>query len=379
METQIGKDKLLGEAMDAARKNNYTGLFLLPTGSGKGRLMVEIAKELDSRTITYLCNTRLLRDKMFKDELHKWGGAYLIPRIEFACYQTACKWSGRYRDLLLADEFDAALTPEYIKAITNNSFDKRILVSATLQEDKLRMAKKIAPIILERTLKEAIEEDILNNINFYLVNYNLTPIENGQYLSYNERFRTLLNEFKSKSVARQLEWVQINRKQFMSNLQSSAEVTKWVLNKLTPTGEKVIVFCGLSEQADRVCVNSFHSNNANITAFNAFDKGDIRHLSVVNKVDRGLNIHDIRNIIFENIGSSKTRLTQRIGRGLRLKPEEFLNVYLLVPHFFDKRGLRKPTIVEKWILESTKEMDLSRAKSINYDKEVDKEKRIINI
>lgn len=362
------KDKLLKEGLAAFKKANYNGIALLPTGVGKGKLMIEIAKLLNPPDITYLCNTQLLRDKMFKDELYKWDAAYLLDRMELQCYQTARKWVNRRSSLLLADEFDAALTPEYIKAITNNVYDHKILVSATLDDAKRRKALKIAPIIFERNLIEVIEKDVLNNINFYIVNYDLTPIENGKYLSYNSRFRILLNDYRSHTVENQLQWLQIQRKQFMQRLGSSAEVTKWLLANLRPKNEKVLVFCGLSEQADKVCKYSFHSNNGNIQVFNDFEAGIIKEAAVVDKVDRGLNIDQIRHIIFESLGSSKTRLTQRIGRGMRLEAHEFLNVYIPVPYFTDNWGHRKPTIVQNWLIDATKDMDLSRAKTINYKK-----------
>lgn len=360
------KDNLLQEGLAAFKAANYNGISLLPTGSGKGRLMIEIAKILNPKEILYLCNTTLARDKMIIDELYKWDAGYLIDRINRQCYQTVAKWENAYYPLLLGDEFDAALTPIYIKAITNNKFDHKILVSATLSDDKKRLAKKIAPIILEKTLQEAIDTNILNNIKFYIVNYDLSTIENGQYLTYNLQFKDLLNQFKTKTIEKRLDWIKINRKQFLSSLQSSANVTKWLLNNLKKTNEKVLIFTGLSSQADKVCVDSFHSNNSNIEAFTNFDAGIIKQLAVVDKVDRALNIPDIRHIIFDSVGSSITRMVQRLGRGMRLQAHEYLNAYLLVPHYIDNYGHRKPTIVEKWIRDAAKDLDLSTAKIINY-------------
>lgn len=360
------KDKLLQEGLKAFKEGAYNGIALLPTGSGKGRLMIEIAKILKPERILYLSNTTLARDHMIVDELHKWDASYLLEYMDRVCYQTAARWKGEYYPLLLGDEFDAALTPKYIKAITNNIFDKKILVSATLDAEKRRKALKIAPILFERSLQEAIDTDVLNNIRFCFINYNLTTIENGQYLNYNSRFVHLLNEFKSNTVERQLDWLKINRKQFLSRLQSSAEVTKWLIANLRKKQEKILIFCGLSEQADRVCINSFHSNNANIEAYEAFESGAILEMAVVDKVDRAINIPQIRHIIFESISSSITRAVQRIGRGMRLKADEYLNVYLPIPHYRDNWGHRKPTIVQKWALESTKDMDLSKSQIIEY-------------
>jgi superfamily II DNA or RNA helicase len=361
-----GKDVLFKQAFEAIRKANYDGIVLLPTGTGKGRLMIEVAKVLDPKNILYLCNTTLLRDKMFIDELHKWDAGYLLGRTDLYCYQSACKWNGEHYSLLLADEFDSALTTEYIKVFKNNTFDKRILVSATLDDEKLRKAKKIAPIIFERKPAELAEDRVVNKVRFYFVNFDLTPEENTTYLHYNAKFRELLNSVKTKAIEAELQALQLRRKQFLSRLQSGLKVTKWLISNIEKTGEKILVFCGLSEQADRVCKHSYHNQNDEEQLLLDFDSGKIRTLAVVNKVDRGLNIADIRNIIHESIGKSKTRLTQRNGRGMRLAVDETLNTFFLIPHFRTRRGERKATVVQSWVFESTKDMDLKGAKTIEF-------------
>jgi len=365
-----GRDKLLKEALSACNKSGYNGVVLLPTGSGKGRLMIEVAKILRPKNILYVCNTTLLRDKTFKDELHKWNAEYLIPIIDFECYQTTYKWIGRKYDLILADEFDASLTPEYVKTFTNNLYKNKILVSATLDDEKRKKAEKIAPVIFERGVNELINDKILNGINLYFINYNLTPEENGFYLHYNISFKKLLNQFQSNDVKKKLESLQIQRKHFLSSLRSSAKVTKWLINNLKPRDEKVLVFCGLSEQADRICINSFHEKNKNHKAFEDFEKGLIKVITVVNKVDRGLNIEGVRNIIHESVGRSKTKMVQRNGRGMRLNVNEKLNVFFLIPHFLTVWGERKPTIVLQWVMDSLKDMDTSNIKTIQYKENV---------
>lgn len=361
-----GRDRLLKECLKLAEKFDYNGIFLLPTGSGKGKLMIEIAKLLQPQSILYLCNTTLLRDKTFKAELYKWDAAYLLNRMDLQCYQTACKWVGKHYNLLLADEFDAALTPEYIKAITNNRFDKRILVSATLDEKKLRLAKKIAPIIHEVKPLKLIKDKVLNKVQFYFVNYNLTTAENTTYLHYNLEFKKLLNQVKTREIEQKLETLQLQRKHFLNSLGSSREVAKWLIQNIEKTGEKIIIFCGLSKQADAICKYAYHNRNDEEQLLKDFDSGKIKKIAVVNKIDRGENLQGVKNIIHESISKSKTRLTQRTGRGMRLDVDDTLNVFFMIPHFLDKWGNRKPTIVQQWVLDSTKDMDLSNAKTISY-------------
>jgi len=362
-----GKDKILNEGLIACKKHNYNCVVILPTGSGKGRLMIEIAKLLKPKSILYLCNTQLLRDKMFIDELHKWDAAYLLPIIDRQCYQTAFKYKDKHYDLVLADEFDAALTTEYIKVFQNNTFTYKILVSATLDDDKKYKARKIAPIAYERHQKELIQENVLNNIQFHFVNFDLNDRETHQYLEYNKRFQVLLNREQTAHTRFELERLQIQRKQFLSSLATSRTVTRWLLSVLDKKfNEKVLVFCGLSEQADAVCKHSYHSINDNNAALQAFERGEIKQLSVVDKLTRGVNISDIRHIIMESTGKSKTKITQKIGRGLRLLAHEVLNVFFLIPHFKHPIHGKKPTIVKDWIDQSTKEMDLTKCITINY-------------
>lgn len=369
MDINKAKDKIQAEAFKALKKSGFDGIVMLPTGVGKGKIMIDSIHEIKPKTIGYFCNTELARDVTFKDELKKWDAAHLEPYIEFVCYQTACKWKGKKFDLGLFDEFDSALTPEYIKAITNNVFDKRIFVSATLEEAKKRKALKIAPIVYERNVIEMIEEKVLNKQKFYFVNYDLTPEENKRYLQFNKEFSYYLNQPKSKFNNFKLEQLKIFRKQFLNGLGSSVKVAKWVLNKLDKPENKVMVFTGLSKQADKICPPySFHSKNdiEGLKYFQQFCAGIINKIVIVNKVDRALNIVGVNNIIFESVDSSKTKLTQRTGRGMRLHVDDTLNIFFLIPYYRDYKGMKKPTIVQNWILKSTVEMDISKAINIDY-------------
>lgn len=361
-----GKDKLLESGLAAFKKHDYNGIALIPTGAGKGKLMIECTKILNPPSILYLCDRTILRDKMFVDELHKWDASYLLPRIERVCYQTAYKWEGRHFPIVLGDEFDAALTPKYMQIFSNNTFDKKILVSATLDDEKRRLAKKIAPIIFEVKPQDLIRDKVLNNVQFYFINYDLSPAENYKYLEYNKEFKVLLSQYQDERIKVRLEKLQIQRKHFLSSLPTSVAVTKWLMRNLEKRNEKILVFCGLSEQADAIHENSYHSINDNELALRRFETGESKELIVVDKITRGVNIAEVRNIIMESIGRSKTKMTQRIGRGMRLDVNDTLNVFFLVPHFTHPFFGRKPTIVQQWVLDSTKDMDLSQAKTIIY-------------
>lgn len=364
------KDIIQKEAVAALKKAGYNGLVILPTGLGKGKIMIDACLDIGSKKILYLCNTELARDTMFKDELRKWNCAYLLDHITFMCYQTACRRTDLVYDVLLGDEFDAALTPQYVKAITANTYKHKILVSATLEDAKKRKAVKIAPIVYEQKIREVIEAGALNKQKFYHVNYDLTPAENKKYLEYNTQFTYLLNLPRSKGTEFKLNQLKIFRKQFLAKLGSSVKVAQWLLAKLDTPKNKVLIFTGLSAQADLICPPySFHSKNdaKGLIHLNNFNAGKINKIVVVNKVDRALNLVGVNNVMFVSTDSSKTKMIQRGGRGMRLHVDDTLNLWFLVPYYRTARGERKPTVVASWIAKGTVDNDTSNITVLNYN------------
>ena len=326
--------------------SNYNGYALVPTGSGKAWIFIELLKKLNPKTVWYLSDSELNRDVTFKAELKKWGGEEFIDRINFMCYQTASKLKGEKVELLLADEFDFALTPKYSRAYTENHFKYKVLLSGTLDGKKKKKAEEIAPMVFSMGVNEAEDDGVLNKTTYYVVNYLLTKPENKRYLGYSKRFRLLLNGSRDRSA---LEMLQIQRKHFLSNLTSSVNICRKLLKHLYANKDnKILIFCGLSEQADAVCKFSYHSKNES-AYLKAFDRDDIRVLAVVSKIDRGVNLHGVNCIVFESPSKSSTKFSQRTGRGRRLKIQDMLTVYFLVPYFTDRMGRIRPTVVQDWI------------------------------
>lgn len=355
--SNLERDKILEEALKALKESNYNGFVIAPTGVGKSYILIQALKKIKPKgTIWYLCDSELNRDETFKNELIKWGAEKYIDKIEFMCYQTACKIHGAKVDLVLGDEVDFALTSKYKLSLENNKFNHKVLVSATLSPDKRKLAKAIAPIIYEKGLHDIEGEGIVNDSKFYIVNYMLYSNENNKYLGYNNTFVKHINQGNKFKI----EQTQIMRRLFLSTLSSSSDACKRLLKDLYPESHrKILIFCGTADQADRICKYSFHSKNNDIGTFKDFDEGKIRILSVVGKVDRGVNINGVNTVIFEAPPRSNTKWQQKSGRGRRLHVDDTLDIYFLVPYYKDKYGKVKPTIVEKYVRESVGKLKIN--------------------
>lgn len=359
------KKRIQDEAFNALKQSGFNGAALIATGVGKAKLLIDVIKHLKPKSILYLCDSQDNRDKTFPNQILEWGEPWMFEATEMHCYQTAYKFKNKEYDLLLADEVDYSLTPAYSKVYKNNKFKHKVLVTATCSDDKLKLLNKIAPVVYKKIAKDAESEGALNKAKYYFVNYDLSPQENKRYVYYNNRFIELLNKDKPNSFL--LQRLQLSRKRFLENLESSREVVKSLLTVLHKNEKnKILIFCGSTDQADSITKYSYHSKSEQdyLTKFN---DGKIRVLSVVGKIDRGVNLVGVNNVIFESTTGSVTKTSQRTGRARRLKTDDYAHIYFLVPMFKSTYGEKRPTIVQKWILDSSKDLDLSGVKYIRYE------------
>jgi superfamily II DNA or RNA helicase len=371
------KRKIQEEAFNALEANNFNGIVILPTGTGKTLVLINCLKALykPGMRVLYACDSQMLRDGGFDEELVKWDAKEYCNIIEKGCYAGLYKRHGEYYDILLADEGDYALTPEYSKFFLNNSFGHIIFVSATLESKKRALAKQIVPIVYEKKIKEIEDKKVVNKANFILIPYLLNPSENRQYVAFNEKFTHLLreNDFTKSEKAKErikkdLEFLSLQRIHFLAKLDSSAYICRKLLDYLKQKNpeSKTLIFCGVTEQADRIAP-SFHSGNEDDDNLRRFDDGNITELSVCGKVNRGKNLKSVNTIILENYNKSETLMVQRTGRGRRLDVDEMLDIYVLVPYYKKRRGkqlVNTPTIMWEWLKQAGKNLGIENAKTI---------------
>lgn len=385
------KRRIQLEALKALIRNDYNGIFILPTGTGKSWVLIDALRRLIKKhnyeKVWYLCNSTDLRDVDFKKELELWNAKDLIPRIEFMCYKTAYKRAGEEVDVLLADEMDFSLSPEYSKVYFNNTFKHKILTTAFIDKKKLPLAKKISEIVYDKGLQEVEDKKVLNRSQYFFVHFLMNKEEVEQYVKYNEKMLNLsikLGQLKSewhyvsafdkpnienqiRNVNDRIEIVSRARKRFLNSLDSSKETCRKLMREIYNENKqcKILTFCELTKQADKVCRYSYHGDSSSNQNLEKFRNDEIQALSVCGKINRGVNIKGIDHIIFESSNSSKTQMTQRLGRGKRLEVDKFLKVYFLIPCYYEN-GKVKFTKVRSWVLNAAGNLDLSKAKTYRF-------------
>jgi superfamily II DNA or RNA helicase len=115
---------------------------------------------------------------------------------------------------------------------------------------------------------------------------------------------------------------------------------------------KCIVFANTQKQADKLCSYSYHSNNADSeNNLGMFKTGEIMQLSTVLQLSEGVNIPNLRQGIIMHAYGNERKASQRIGRLLRLNPNEKAIVHILC---------YMGTVDEKWVKEALENFDQSK-------------------
>ena len=353
------------QAKNAIRFADYMASIIVTVGGGKGKVMLDIARELVDagkvKSILYVCDSTRLRDsdtEGFPAEIEKWGDDKLKKMITLECYQTTRKWEGRKFDLILGDEVDFAITKEYIKVFLNNEFKYKLLVSGTLSDAKWQILQKIAPIVYTFKTDAAEDAGVINKSEYFIYNYKMNDGECVEYNKLTRKIKILYAAGATFDDSDYMFWIR-KRKFFLNSLDSSFVHCRKIMGSVYQENKnnRLVIFCELTPQADRVCKYSYHGKNEKEDNLSKFQSGEINAISVVAKIKRGINLKKANVAIFESFSGSSTEWEQRNGRMKRLALSEVAKIIFMVPWFkvVDEEGNEtwKPTVAREWINRAT--------------------------
>jgi superfamily II DNA or RNA helicase len=139
---------------------------------------------------------------------------------------------------------------------------------------------------------------------------------------------------------------------------SKEAYAKLLFNDIVSRNNKCILFANTQEQADRLCKDSYHSNNVDSEEnLKQFKEGKINALSCVLQLNEGVNIPNLRQGIIMHAYGNERKAAQRIGRLLRLNPDDQAIVHILC---------YKNTVDEKWVKDALEFFDQSKIEWKNF-------------
>jgi superfamily II DNA or RNA helicase len=378
------KDQVQNEAIEALNAVGGSGIICMATGTGKSRIPIMIAdRELDLHysigesvasdyKILICVPTEKLRDVNWSKEFEKWGVTHIWEKcVERTCYVSMPKIEGQVFDLVVLDECHNIT--EYNSGFFKQNVCKRVIgLTATMPDNvkKLHILESLnLNIVYTVTMDEAVGWGLVSPYQITVIKVPIEKIlktatggtkgkpfavtEFNAYWYLTDKINEIKDQIekaKDDSLITSLE-LRMARDEFISNLpiilekkkmyerkrmhlvynfQSKMNAAKYLLNHMSRQ-RKTLIFAGSIDQAEQLCVNSFHSATPKkSTVYQDFLDSKITWMSCVNALNEGHNIDDLDTELIVQLNSKSLGMVQRIGRSVRFREGHTAKIIILV-------------------------------------------------
>jgi superfamily II DNA or RNA helicase len=283
---------------------------------------------------------------------------HLINHMEFSTYLSLDKQDLDY-DVIYLDECHSL---KYSHEPWLNNY-KGMILGLTgsppkfSSSEKGKMVGKFCPIIYKYLTDTAIEDKILNDYRIIVhrlpldITKNIIMHKNGATWFTSERagYDYWTNRLDNANSGKEVQIMRIMRMKALQNLKSKERLAKKLFEEAT---DKVILFADTKEQADNLCLNSYHSSNPGSEQnLVDFKEGKIMKLSCVLQLSEGVNIPNLKVGIIMHAYGNETKSTQRIGRLVRLNPKDTSLIHILC---------YENTVDEQWVKQALEAYDKTK-------------------
>lgn len=345
---------------------NRSGVAVeIGTGGGKTLLgLKHMAKNFtDTKSFLVVASRTKIFDSWLNDA-KQHGYEYLLQHITFSTYRSLTKQSMDH-DWVYLDECHSL---KYSHAEWLDSYElnggKLLGLTGTYptgnRSEKAEMCNEYCTKIFVCDVDTAIDNGMLNNYKIYV---HLIPLDkrhtvikkknSGGFWKTSEQKDARYWE-KAIDEATGFERKQVLRILRMKAFQSYPSKINYVKSILKKIDYKTLVFANTKEQADELCTHSFHSSNPKSDEnLKLFSEGKIYRLSCIDQLSEGVNIKDLRVGIIMHTYSNERKARQKIGRFLRLNPDETAIIHILC---------YENSIDYHWVKSALKSYDQSKIK-----------------
>ena len=291
------------------------------------------------------------------DDCKKFECEELLEHITFTTYLSLSKNKTDY-DCVYLDEMHSLLDTHLDWL---NSYRGRILGltgTAPKRGSKADIVYKYCPVKFTYTVDTAIDDKILNDYEIHVHTMPLDTRNNIKkeskktgiwYTSEHKQYSFWNSKLQNASSDKEVRFLRIMR---MKTLMSLPSKEKYATHLMNNTANKCIVFANTKEQADKLCRYSYYSGNKKSEDnLQKFKDGTIDRLSCVLQLNEGINIPNLKEGIILHSYSNERKSNQRIGRLLRLNPDEKSIIHVLC---------YSNTIDETWVKEALSDLDQSK-------------------
>lgn len=361
------REEIQQEALNMAIKHRRCGLAI-SMGVGKtliGLQYIDRLRQDNMHLRVLVVAPKLSIFESWKDDGVKFGisGA----NIEFTSYLSLHKKDPNNYDVVILDECHSLLLSHqvFLRVFTGKILGLTGTAPRYSVSEKGIMVATFCPIMYKYITDDAIDDDILNDYRILvhkmpLSSKNTLPVVLKDkpifYTSERKNYEYWTNRLMDATSKKQEQIASIMRMKALMGFKTKENYAKHLLSEID---DKCLVFCNTQEQADDMCSYSYHSNNEESEAnLEKFKTGEISDLSCVLQLNEGVNIPNLRYGIILHAYGNERKASQRIGRLLRLNPEDTAYIHILCYN---------DTVDERWVTESLKDLDENKIKYFNIN------------
>lgn len=317
--------------------------------------------------------------KSWEDDIAKWG--YNLAFFNFI--STASLWKlaekPQLYDVIVMDEVQlfSPANLQQMKVLIEFG-NKRILglsgtVSRKTAEEIMQTIQ--LPIVAEYTIDRGILERVITDYEINIVRTNLDDTikyiapskklpnfkvtEKGRYDYITDKIEQLKKDVTARNEKMvkeaklsgrlidyedyeqvELGFLPLQRMHLIKRSIAKIEVTKKLIKRFQ--GERLLLFCGLTEVADSFGVPVFHSKDKDLEIRDAFCRGEGDCLATVDMFEAGVTIKPINKAIINSFDSNAENLVQKISRLTGFEydnPDKKAVVYIVCTNTIERKWL----------------------------------------
>lgn len=348
------KSEIQAACLTTIGTKRYAGV-ILGTGSGKTLLgLKHMSSKYHDTALFLVVAPKLSIHQEWISQAQEHGLEYLIPHMHFVTYLSLTKQGYDY-DYVYLDECHnlkkrhgdwlrlyggpiLGMTGSYPKYPSSEAFD---------------VCHEFCPVVYRYEIKDGIKDKMLNDYKIYvhLLSLNSKPsvrTKAGGLMSEVNNYKMYCKFIDNAKPAQEA----MKRIMRMKAMQSYKTKVIYAKNLLAQQTEKTLVFTDYTDQADLICEHAYHSKEPKSKEnLELFKSGKITKLSSVLQIAEGANIPNLKVGIIMHAYANEKKLRQKIGRFLRLNPNEQSIIHLLC---------YKDTVDLKWCKTALKDFDQSK-------------------
>lgn len=336
-------------------------------GTGVGKTLVGLTHMDRNTTPLMKCLVVAPKKAIFqswKDDAAKFDKHHLLGRIVFTTYLSLNKHNPNDYDVVYLDEMHSLLDSHrgFLQLFKGKILGLTGTPPKRNYSEKGKLVQEFCPVVFTFKADDAIENGILNDYKIVVHELRLSKAKNYQVTMKN---KTYMTDEESNYIywsrrldvgSGSLHMLRVMRMKALMEYPTKEKYAKLLFDSIE---SKCILFANTQDQADKLCDHSYHSNNPKSEEnLLKFKDGEITKLSTVLQLNEGVNIPNLKQGIIMHAYGNERKAAQRIGRLLRLNPDDKAIVHILC--YMD-------TVDEKWVKDALEGFDQSKIMWKNFN------------